>query len=93
MCIRDSLFPADSRRHRRIRPDPRSCRAEQVGRINQGLGRQEVKRQTNFTGVASALDELLESHASAHRQLDTILLERLDYQPRLEIIKEALGAF
>ncbi len=57
------------------------------------LGDRKSNVKLIFTGVASALDELLESHGSAHRQLDTILLERLDYQPRLDIIKKALGAF
>lgn len=57
------------------------------------LGDRKSNVKLIFTGVAVALDELLESHGSAHRQLDTILLERLDYQPRLDIIKKALGAF
>lgn len=57
------------------------------------LGDRKSSVKLIFTGVASTLDELLESHASAHRQLDTILLERLDYQPRLDIIKKALDAF
>lgn len=46
-----------------------------------------------FTGVATSLDELLQSHGSAHRQLDAIELGRIDYQSRLDIVKKALQAF
>jgi hypothetical protein len=35
------------------------------------------------------LDELFDSHGSAHRQFDTIALERLDYQPRIDVVIKA----
>lgn len=57
------------------------------------LGDKNSKVKLIFTGVASSLDQLLESHGSAHRQLDTIHLDRLSYQPRIDIVKRALEAF
>lgn len=57
------------------------------------LGDRNSRAKLIFTGVASSLDELLESHGSAYRQLDTIALERLIYQPRIDIVKRALEAF
>lgn len=69
--------------------DERNMFAELI----KALGDRKSNAKIIFTGVASALDELLESHGSAHRQLDTIELKRLDYQPRLHIINKALRAF
>lgn len=57
------------------------------------LGDRKSEAKLIFTGVASALDELLESHGSAHRQLDTIELERLPYQPRVDIVQKAFDTF
>jgi hypothetical protein len=57
------------------------------------LGDKNSQAKLIFTGVASSLDELLESHGSAHRQLDTIHLDRLSYQPRIDIVQRAMEAF
>lgn len=72
---------------------PDEFERNKFGELVKALGDRKSKVKLIFTGVASALDELLTSHASAHRQLDTIQLERLIYQPRLDIINKALEAF
>lgn len=72
---------------------PDSAERNKFAELIKALGDRKSMVKLIFTGVASALDELLESHASAHRQLDTIQLERLDYQPRLDITNKALSAF
>lgn len=72
-------------------PDPKE--RNRFAELLKALGDQNSKVKLIFTGVASALDELFDSHGSAHRQFDTIALERLDYQPRIDIVKRALTAF
>jgi len=72
---------------------PDAAERNKFAELIKALGDRKSGVKLIFTGVASALDELLESHASAHRQLDTIQLERLDYQPRLDITNKALSAF
>lgn len=57
------------------------------------LGDRKSGAKLIFTGVAAVLDELLESHGSAQRQFDTIELDRLIYQARIDIVGKALGAF
>jgi len=57
------------------------------------LGDKRSSAKLIFTGVATSLDELLQSHGSAQRQIEPIELGRIDYHPRLEIIKKALEAF
>jgi hypothetical protein len=93
----DAAFTAYSQRSVAVIDEfdliPDAVERNKFAELIKALGDRKSNVKLIFTGVASALDELLESHASAHRQLDTILLERLDYQPRLDIIKKALGAF
>lgn len=93
----DSAFAAYSQRTVAVIDEfdliPDIAERNKFAELIKALGDRKSNVKLIFTGVASALDELLESHGSAHRQLDTILLERLDYQPRLDIIKKALGAF
>lgn len=72
---------------------PDEVERNKFAELIKALGDRKSEVKLIFTGVASALDELLASHASAHRQLDTIQLERLAYQPRLDITKKALTAF
>ncbi|SEM54213.1 AAA ATPase domain-containing protein [Luteibacter sp. UNCMF331Sha3.1] len=57
------------------------------------LGDRKSSVKLIFTGVAAVLDELLESHGSAQRQFETIELERLPYQARIDVVKAALNYF
>jgi hypothetical protein len=45
-----------------------------------------------FCGVGNSLEELLDAHHSCYRYLSTISLERLTYDPRLEIIDAAVSS-
>ncbi|MBB6249150.1 ATP-binding protein [Rhodanobacter sp. A1T4] len=72
---------------------PDSKERNRFAELLKALGDRNSRVKLIFTGVASALNELLESHASAHRQLDTIELARLNFQPRIDIVKKALAAF
>ena len=45
-----------------------------------------------FCGIGRSVTELLEEHASSHRYLENVLVERLIYGPREEIIKRSAGA-
>jgi hypothetical protein len=72
---------------------PNMTSSSRFAELLKALGDRNSKAKLIFTGVASSLDELLESHGSAHRQLDTIPLDRLSYQPRIDIVKRALDAF
>lgn len=72
-------------------PDPNE--RNRFAELVKALGDRKSKVKLIFTGVAPALDELFDSHGSAHRQFDTILLERLAYQPRIDIVKQAIDAF
>jgi uncharacterized protein len=56
------------------------------------IGDQSVGLKLIFCGIGSALDELLDTHHSCYRYLATMHLERLGYQPRLEIIDGASKA-
>lgn len=66
---------------------------QRFAELLKALGDRNSSAKLIFTGVAATLDELLESHASAHRQLDTVELHRLDFQPRVDIVQRALRAF
>lgn len=46
-----------------------------------------------FTGVGADLAAILGSHASSFRQFAQVKLERMDYQPALDIIDDALQRF
>lgn len=72
---------------------PDAAERNKFAELMKALGDRHADVKLIFTGVASSLDELLESHKSAHRQLDTIELSRLQYQPRLDIVTKALSAF
>lgn len=53
------------------------------------LGDQGSEVKLIFTGVANSIDALLTAHESAYRQLETIHLERLPYQARIDIFSYA----
>ena len=93
----DAAFSAYSKRTVAVVDEfdliPDASERNKFGELVKALGDRKSSVKLIFTGVASSLDELLESHASAHRQLDTIQLERLDYQPRVDIINKAINAF
>ena len=57
------------------------------------LGDKRVEVKFIFTGIADTLDEILGSHRSAIRQLETIELPKLSWDARWEIAIEALNAF
>ena len=57
------------------------------------IGDQELSLKFIFCGVADALDELLASHHSCYRYLETIALERLEWPARAEIIEATANAF
>ncbi|HLI12816.1 MAG TPA: ATP-binding protein [Alphaproteobacteria bacterium] len=56
------------------------------------IGDQMVPLKLIFCGVGSVLGELLDAHHSCYRYLTTVPLERLGYEPRLEIIDGAAGS-
>lgn len=72
---------------------PDASERNKFAELLKALGDRKSTVKLIFTGVASSLDELLESHGSAHRQLDTIELERLVYQSRMDILEKALKHF
>lgn len=72
---------------------PDAIERNRFAELLKALGDRKSKVKLIFTGVASSLDELLESHGSAHRQLDTIELDRLPYQSRMDILEKALKHF
>jgi Cdc6-like AAA superfamily ATPase len=55
-------------------------------------GDQSIPIKLIFCGVGSSLDQLLDAHHSCYRYLASIELERLAFQPRLEIIEKAAAA-
>lgn len=57
------------------------------------LGDKRVDVKFIFTGIADTLDEILGSHRSAIRQLETIELPKLSWDARWEIATEALNTF
>ena len=57
------------------------------------LGDRGIDVKIIFTGVGRSLQELLGAHASAIRQLDTILLPQLPWEGRFEIVRAALKEF
>ncbi len=57
------------------------------------IGDQEMHLKFIFCGIADALDELLASHHSCYRYLETISLERLEWPARAEIIESTARAF
>jgi hypothetical protein len=73
----------------RINPTERA----QFGDFIKQLGDQSIEVKIIFTGVGKSLDELLGSHASANRQLDTILLPQLPWEGRFEIVEAAAREF
>ncbi len=56
------------------------------------IGDQSVPIKLIFCGIGSALSDLLDSHHSCYRYLTAVPLERLGYEPRLEIINAAADA-
>ncbi|MFC7517621.1 AAA family ATPase [Herbaspirillum sp. GCM10030257] len=57
------------------------------------LGDQEINLKFIFTGIGTTLDELLGAHHSAFRQLDTVHLNRLDWNSRRAIVDRAASRF
>ncbi|MDB4224955.1 ATP-binding protein, partial [Granulosicoccus sp.] len=57
------------------------------------IGDQNLGLKFIFCGVASSLDELLASHHSCFRYMETVALERLGWTARAEIINAAAAAF
>lgn len=57
------------------------------------IGDKRVDIKFIFTGIARTLDEILGSHRSAIRQLETIELAKLSWNARWDIAIEALKAF
>lgn len=56
------------------------------------VGDQSVPIKLIFCGIGQALSDLLDSHHSCYRYLAAVPLERLTFQPRLEIITSAAFA-
>jgi len=46
-----------------------------------------------FTGIANSLENLLGAHQSSYRQIEAIYLDRLSWDGRWDIFKQALDAF
>ncbi len=57
------------------------------------LGDKRIELKFIFTGVGATLNEILGSHRSAIRQLETIELPRLSWDARWDIAVHALNAF
>jgi len=56
------------------------------------VGDQSLPLKLIFCGIGSSLSDLLDAHHSCYRYLTAISLDRLGYQPRLEIIRYATSA-
>ncbi|TWB15194.1 AAA ATPase-like protein [Nitrospirillum bahiense] len=56
------------------------------------LGDSSINVKFIFCGIGEAIDTFFATHESAYRQFHTVKLERLDFDPRLEIIKSASEA-
>jgi AAA+ ATPase superfamily predicted ATPase len=57
------------------------------------LGDRQINLKFIFTAVGSTLDMLLGAHQSAYRQLECVLLDRLGWDGRMEIVKRAVSSF
>lgn len=57
------------------------------------LGDQSIPIIIIFCGVGSALEDLLDAHHSCYRYITAVCLERLGYDPRIQIIETALQKF
>jgi hypothetical protein len=57
------------------------------------MGDQSVNLKFIFTGIGRTLDELLGAHQSAHRQLDTVEVQRLPWEARRDIVQSAAAEF
>ncbi|XZW43539.1 hypothetical protein ACT44U_18105 [Acinetobacter baumannii] len=66
---------------------------ERLANLLKQLGDKRVDVKFIFTGIAKTLDEILGSHRSAIRQLETIELEKLSWDARWNIAVEALEHF
>ena len=66
---------------------------EKFGDFVKQLGDRGVDVRIIFTGVGQSLQDLLGSHGSAIRQLDTILLPTLPWDGRFEIVNKAMAPF
>lgn len=66
---------------------------EKLADLLKQLGDKRVEMKFIFTGVGNTLDEILGSHRSAIRQLETIELPRLSWDARWDIAIAALKQF
>ena len=64
-----------------------------VANMLKQVGDQRINIQFIFCGIGKSLNELLGAHGSAHRYIQEVKLDRLNYGPRLEIIEASLKAF
>lgn len=53
------------------------------------IGDQRLNIRFIFCGIGDSIDTLLKSHQSVYRYFHTVKLDRLDYEPRYEIIMTA----
>jgi Cdc6-like AAA superfamily ATPase len=56
------------------------------------LGDQHVSIRFIFCGIGDSIDSLFSAHASAHRYFHPVKLDRLGWEPRLEIIDVAAAS-
>lgn len=57
------------------------------------LGDKNISIKFIFSGIGTSLDELLGAHPSTIRQLEPVPLERLSWDARWDIVKDAAKAF
>ena len=53
------------------------------------IGDQKIGVKFIFCGIGESIEELLHAHESAYRYFHAVPLERLDFEPRLEIVTTA----
>lgn len=62
------------------------------GDLIKQIGDQALPAKFVFCGVGSSLDDLLAGHESCYRYLSAVRLDRLRFDPRMEIIEDAARA-
>lgn len=53
------------------------------------VGDQQIPIRIIFCGIGESLEDLFRAHESAHRYFHTVRLDRLEWEPRFEIIETA----
>jgi hypothetical protein len=56
------------------------------------IGDRDLPIKLIFVGIGETIDSFFSAHASAYRQFHAVKLERLEWEPRFEIIMSAAGA-